>query len=88
MDASFQLLRTVQMAMLVSIAFYVWLANRFGPPPKQLPPAIFFAITGVGIVISGAVFLVRGRMVIPSATLLARNPDDSVALKRWRADTS
>ena len=79
--------KTVQMiriALLVSIALYVLVGERVG---QQLAPDrnIYFVLTLVAITTVGIIFAVWRLFVLRSEATLAAQPEDVVALNRWRS---
>ncbi len=77
------MLQTLRIALLVSIALYVFVGERLatpGAPDRNL----YFAITLVAITIVGMIFAVWRLFVLRSAAILADQPDNAAALKRWR----
>ena len=85
MEASVKLLRTVQIAMLVSIGLYVLVGERIGAVPRLNNPTMFYALSMVTITIVGVILVVRRTLVAQSAAVLRTRPDDSATLGRWRA---
>ena|SRR5216684_8756047 len=85
MESSLKLLRTVQVAMLASILFNTFLAERFGPAPKEMTAVFFYAIAALAVFMIGTIFVVRRTMVIRAENVLAATPEDIGALNRWRA---
>ena len=79
-------MQIMRIALLVSIALYVFIGEYLG---QALVPApnrnVYFAITLVAITTLGMIFAVRRLFVLRSEAALAEQPEDSVALKRWRA---
>jgi hypothetical protein len=85
MVAARKIVQLIRIALLVSIALYVIIGERGGqisvaPPSRNL----YFAITLVAITTVGMVFAVRRIFVLRSEATLAAQPEDSVALNRWR----
>jgi hypothetical protein len=78
------MLQTVRIALLVSIALYVFVGERIsrpGAPDRNL----YFAVTLVAITTVGMIFAVWRLFVLRSEATLADHPEDASALKRWRA---
>ena len=75
----------VRMALLVSIALYVFVGERMGKNLGAPPTNFYFAITLVAITTMGMTFAVRRLFVLRAEVTLAAQPDDSAALKRWWA---
>jgi F0F1-type ATP synthase membrane subunit c/vacuolar-type H+-ATPase subunit K len=78
-------LQTVRIALLVSIALYVFIGERIerstsGPPDRNF----YFAITLFAITTVGMTFAVWRLFVLRSEVILADHHEDTAALKRWR----
>ena len=85
MEPARKLLQAVRVALLVSIALYVFIGERMGESTAAVPDRNFyFAITLVAITTVGMTFAVRRLFVLRSEVILAEHPEDSAALKRWR----
>jgi len=85
MENVLKLLQTVQVAMLVSIGLYAFIAGRYGPAPTIVPLALVYAIVALAAAMVGAILLVRRVMLKPAESTLARDSEDAAALNRWRA---
>ncbi len=85
MESSLRLLRTVQVALLVSVGLYAFIADRLGPAPKVVSAAFIYSIAAVAASMVGAILLVRRIMLKPAESTLTRDPENAAALKRWRA---
>jgi hypothetical protein len=75
----------VRVAMLVSIALYVFIGERMGKNLGAPSTNLYFAITLVAITTVGMTFAVRRLFVLRAEATLAAQPEDAVALKRWWA---
>jgi hypothetical protein len=85
MEPARKLLQAVRVALLVSIALYVFIGERMGESTAAVPDRNFyFAITLVAITTVGMTFAVRRLFVLRSEVMLAEHPEDPAALKRWR----
>ena len=84
MESSFKLLRTVQVAMLVSIGLYAFIAQGYGPTPKNVSLTFVYAMAVLAACTIGAVLVVRRVMVKPAESSLAENPENAATLYRWR----
>lgn len=84
MELSLKFVRTVQLILLVSIVVYAFIAQRFGPAPREVVPAFSYAITTVAVALAGAVFVLRQVMVRRAERMLAANAQDARALVLWR----
>ena len=85
MDASVKLLRTVQVAMLVSVVLYVLVGERIGDVLRLNNPMMFYALSMVTVTIVGVILVVRRTLVAQSAASLRTRPEDLATLGRWRA---
>jgi hypothetical protein len=85
MEPQRKLLQTVRIALLVSIALYVFIGERIEQSRSGVPDRNFyFAITLFAITTVGMIFAVWRMFVLRSEATLADQPDDAAALKRWR----
>jgi F0F1-type ATP synthase membrane subunit c/vacuolar-type H+-ATPase subunit K len=85
MEPQRKLLQAVRIALLVSIALYVFIGERMGRSTTSAPDRnVYFAITLVAITTVGMVFAVWRLFVLRSEAILADHPEDTTALKRWR----
>ena len=74
----------IQIAMLVSIALYVFVGERI-PVTGKPDPALFYVLSLVSITVVGIILVVRRTLVLQSEeTLRAANPD-AATLRRWRS---
>jgi hypothetical protein len=86
MEPARKLLQTVRIALLVSIAAYVFIGERIGQRSARAPDRNFyFALTLVAITTLGIIFAVRRLFVLRSEATLAVQPEDMAALNRWRS---
>ncbi len=85
MEASLKMLRTVRIAMLVSIVLYVFVGERTAHPAKPINLVFYYAITFMAVGMIAAIFLLRRVMVIRAEQTLAQKAEDPVSLNRWRA---
>jgi len=85
MEPQRKLLQTVRIALLVSIALYVFIGERIGRSTQSTPDRnVYFAITLFAITTVGMTFAVWRLFVLRSEVILADQPEDTAALKRWR----
>ena len=85
MEPQRKLLQTVRIALLVSIALYVFIGERIGRNTQSTPDRNFyFAITLFAITTVGIIFAAWRMFVLRSEVILADQPEDTAALKRWR----
>ena len=85
MGESLRNVRVVQIAMLVSIALYVFIGERVAGRVPVPNSTMFYGISFVSISIIGAIFVVRRTLVMQSEVQLLQKPDDKVVIARWRA---
>jgi hypothetical protein len=85
MESSLTLLRTVQVAMLISIGLYAFMAQGYGPAPREVSLALIYTMAALAVFMIGAILVVRGIFVKPAERALQENPENAVALNRWRA---
>jgi F0F1-type ATP synthase membrane subunit c/vacuolar-type H+-ATPase subunit K len=84
MESSLKLLRTVQVAMLISIGLYAFIAQGYGPPPREVSLTFIYTMAALAISMIGAILVVRGIVVKPAEKALQENPENAVVLNRWR----
>jgi len=85
MEPQRKLLQTVRIALLVSIALYVFIGERIEQSRSGAPDRNFyFAITLFAITTVGIIFAAWRMFVLRSEVILADQPEDTAALKRWR----
>jgi hypothetical protein len=81
--------KTVQMiriALLVSIALYVFIGEHVGQSMAPAPNRnLYFVLTLVAITTVGMIFAVRRLFVLRSEATLAAQTEDTAALNRWRS---
>jgi hypothetical protein len=85
MEPARKTLQIVRVAMLVSIALYVFVGERIGKNLGAPPTNFYFALTLVAITTMGMIFAVRRLFVLRAEVTLAAQPEDTAALNRWRA---
>jgi hypothetical protein len=85
MEPQWKLLQTVRIALLVSIVLYVSIGERIERSTSGAPDRnIYFVVTLVAITTVGIIFAVWRLFVLRSEVILADQPEDTAALKRWR----
>lgn len=84
MEASLRLLRMVQVAMLISIGLYAFIAQGYGPAPKPVAPISAITMAALAVSTIGAVLVVRRILVKPAEAELSKNFADTGAQNRWR----
>ncbi|HXM21634.1 MAG TPA: hypothetical protein VN948_10265 [Terriglobales bacterium] len=76
----------IRIALLVSIALYVFIGEHVGQSMAPAPNRnLYFALTLVAITTVGMIFAVRRLSVLRSEATLAAQTEDTAALKRWRS---
>jgi F0F1-type ATP synthase membrane subunit c/vacuolar-type H+-ATPase subunit K len=74
----------LRIALLVSVALYVIAGERVAPNPAPPPNRnLYFFLTLGALTIVGMIFAVWRLFVLRSETMLADQPGDPAALKRW-----
>ena len=63
MEAVLRTLRILQIAMLTSIALYVWIGERIADNVPRGNPAIYYAVCFVSISVAGMIFVLRRVLV-------------------------
>lgn len=84
-DASLRLLRIIQAVLLTSVVLYAVMGELAGPQEaRDIKQArlILYALAGGLLVATGAL---RTRIISPAEQALRSQPDDALALARWRA---
>ena len=84
MESSFRLLRTVQVAMLISIGLYAFIAQGYGPAPREVSLAFFYSMVGLAAFMVGPILLVRRFIIGPAEDTLAGDSENAAALTGWR----
>jgi hypothetical protein len=84
MESALRLLRLVQIAMLLSIALYVFVGEEAAGRAAAPNPTVLYAISVASVSLVGVIFVVRRTLVVPSEVQLLATPDDGVVLARWR----
>jgi hypothetical protein len=84
MKNSLKLLRSAQVALLISIGLYALIAGRFGPAPKTVSLAFVYSIIGLASSMVGAIVVVRRAILMPAESTLAGDSENAAALNRWR----
>ncbi len=85
METVLRTLRILQIAMLVSIALYVWIGERVAENVVRANPVFYYAITFVSISVVGVIFVVRRVLLSRFEAQLSTRPNDNALLGRWRA---
>ena len=82
-NASLKRLQTIRIALLGSIVLY-FLVCLYSPVRSEGSPDMLRVLALTSVVIAAAVFVLRGKVLAPSATLAAAKPDDANTLSLWR----
>lgn len=85
MDATLRLLRILQMALLVSVVLYAVIGELAGPHQPKDVKQVQVILMMLGVALVAAIVILRQRMVRPAEDTLRAQPEDAVALARWRA---
>jgi hypothetical protein len=83
MDSSLRRLQTIRFALLGSIVLY-FLLSLYSPARSEGSPQMIEILALTSVVIAAAVFVLRGKVLGPSATLAATQPEDANAMSLWR----
>ena len=84
MEPSLKTLRTVQVAMLVSIGLYAFIAQGYGPAPQEVSLTLIYTMAALAVSMIGAILVIRRVIVKPAEMALQGNPENTAALMRWR----
>jgi uncharacterized membrane protein len=82
-NASLKRLQTIRFALLGSIVLYFLLCLYF-PARSEGSPDMLRVLGLTSGVIAAAVFILRGKVLGPSAALAATQPDNANTLSLWR----
>ena len=85
MESAVKTVRIIQIAMLVSIAMYVFTGERMAPGPRSASPVLFYAFSLVGMALVGVILLVRRTLILQSEATLRTGATDVGTLNRWRS---
>jgi len=83
-ESSLKMLQLVRIFMVGSLVIYALLGEWLAHAPGSPKPVVFYAIAIVGITMIALIFPVRRATITLAAATLAANPDDRVAMTRWR----
>jgi len=80
-----QAMRIIQFGFLGAAVAYLFLAGAYSPSVRKTsPPVVPLAMGIVSLSALGVAVFFRGRMVRPGSELLRSNPEDKIAIGRWR----
>ncbi len=82
-NASLKRLQTIRIALLGSIVLY-FLVCLYSPVRSEGSPDMLRVLALTSAVMAAAVFVLRGKVLGPSAALAATRPDDAKTLSLWR----
>ena len=85
MESAVKTVRILQIAMLVSIAIYVFIGERIAPGPRSASPVFFYTFSLVGMTLVGIILLVRRTLILQSEATLRTGATDVGTLNRWRS---
>lgn len=78
------MLQILRLAMLLSIFIYGFMVKQFPSERAKPNPIIYLIIVLVSASIVRSLFFFRKKLVKPSEEVLANNPTDAVAVRRWQ----
>jgi hypothetical protein len=78
-----ELVRLVQIAMLVSVVLYV-VVGEFVGHSGAANNGLFYGMSLASISTLGAALVVRRTLVLPAEALLVKKPDDPLVQSRWK----
>jgi hypothetical protein len=85
MNAAVRRVRLVRIGMMLSVVLYAVVGQEIGHPAQAAPDSTFyFAIALLTLVNVALVLATRRWLVVPAEAVLARQPDDRVAMGRWQ----
>ena len=77
--------RTMQVIFLAAIGLYIYAAEKVPHAATNVPDVLFVAaFAAIAIVDASIAFGFRKKLLEPAAEALRQNPNDAVALVRWR----
>jgi F0F1-type ATP synthase membrane subunit c/vacuolar-type H+-ATPase subunit K len=85
MESARKTVQMIRIALLVSIALYVFIGERVGQSVAAPNRNLYFILTLVAITTVGMIFAVWRLFVLRSEAALAAQPEDPAALNRWRS---
>ena len=85
MEPARKVVQMIRFALLGSILLYVFIGERAAQNPAVPPDRnLYFALTLVAIITVGMIIAIKRLFVLQAQTTLATQPDDPVAINRWR----
>jgi len=85
MESTVKAIRIIQVAMLVSIALYVFIGQRLTSVARAANPVLFYVLSLASITIVGVILVVRRTLVLQSEATLKTRPTDVATLNRWKS---
>src|SRR5437879_6807691 len=85
MESTVKAIRIIQIAMLASIALYVFIGQRLTSAARAANPVFFYVLSLASITIVGVILVVRRTLVLQSEATLKTRPSDVATLNRWRS---
>ena len=85
MGSAVQVVRQIQISMLVSVALYAAAGEMLSHAIHTAPAStLFHAFSLISVSLVGATVVVRQTLVLPSEAVLRDRPDDKLAISRWK----
>lgn len=85
MPSMVKTVRMIQIALLISMVFYVVVGELVGPHSTGVgKPTLFYGISVLSILTIGVILVVRRTLVLHSETMLRSNSSDQLLLQRWK----
>jgi hypothetical protein len=78
------MLQIVRFVMLFSILIYAVMVKQLAVEHSNPSLVIYLVVAGLAVSIIGILFFFRAKFVQPSEGVLATDPTDSVAVRRWQ----
>lgn len=85
MESALKTVRIIQIAMLVSIAMYVFIGERMAPGPSSVSPVVFYVFSLAGMTFVGVILLIRRTLILQSEATLRTGATKFGTLNRWRS---
>jgi len=82
---SVRVIRIVHAILLGTMILYPVIAEEIGPHQPRDIHVIWVSILALSLIVCGIAFYFQFKRVRPAAQTLQTQPDDAVALVRWRA---
>jgi len=85
MQSSLRVVRLIRLIMLSSVVIYAGMATWLGHPSAQPSFTLFYGLTVMAASLVLIILIVRRTMVVRAEAVLADQPGNVDALKRWQA---